>query len=272
MKKIILFIITYLLLGASISSAKEYLSKDPNYINRGSLWGHTSVSNYKKNERHKHNYRIVIDPTGTSPFKKVEKFSPRKGDCGNEMSRQANRSDCESGRLRLEIHNSRDKITKKKKPFETWFGYYIFVPEDFPIDKHFAPYITQFYGETKRQRGGHAPQISASIVNGKLVHFGKTIVDEKNLKGKWNKIEFQIKWSIQKDGFVKVYHNGELKSSTENYKTMSHDKVQIKYGTYNHKGNSTIYPEGYQFPGHTIYFAGVSISKTRDKLKVNKIK
>ena len=53
---------------------------------------------------------------------------------------------------------------------------------------------------------------------------------------------------------------------------MSHDFVSFKYGTYSHKDYGYTYPENYQFPGHTIYFAGVSVSKKRNKLKVNKIK
>ena len=50
---------------------------------------------------------------------------------------------------------------------------------------------------------------------------------------------------------------------------MTHDQVQIKYGTYSYKDNSTMYPPEYKFPSHSIYYSGVNISKSRDKLKVN---
>jgi len=285
-KKIILFIITYLLLGASISSAKEYLSKDPNYINRGSLWAKTSVSNFKKKELSRHNYRIIKDPTGTSPFDIVESFSPRAGDCGSQNHGSGKKSgkeiqdgvnDCNSGRLRLELSDNWDnrikKSTVKNKSLERWFGYYIFIPEDFPTDKLFTPYITQFYGYSKNQKGGQPPEFAASInVNREIISNGSIIVEKKDLKGKWHKIEYHIKWSTKEDGFIKIYHNGKLKSVRENFVTLRHDFITVKYGTYSHKEYVTPYPSGYQFPGHTIYYSGVSISKKREKLKINKIK
>ena len=286
MKKIILFIITYLLLGASISSAKEYLSKDPNYINRGFLWGKTSVANFKKKELNRHNYRIIKDPTGTSPFDIVESFSPRAGDCGSQNHGSGKKSgkeirdgvnDCNSGRLRLEIGDNWDnrikKSTVKNKSSERWFGYYIFIPEDFSTDKLFNPYITQFYGYSKKQKGGHSPEFATSINrNREIISSGSIIVDKEDLKGKWHKIEYHIKWSTKEDGFIKIYHNGKLKSVRENFVTLRHDFITVKYGTYSHKEYVTPYPSGYQFPGHTIYYSGVSISKKREKLKVNKIK
>ena len=286
MKKIILFIITYLLLGASISLAKDYLSKDPNYIKRGSLWGKTSVSNFKKKELNRHNYRIIKDPTGTSPFDIVESFSPRAGDCGSKNHGSGKKSgkeirdgvnDCNSGRLRLELSDNGDnrikKLKVKNKSSERWFGYYIFIPEDFSTDKLFNPYITQFYGYSKKRKGGHAPEFAASInLNREIISSGSIIIDKEDLKGKWHKIEYHIKWSTKENGFIKIYHNGKLKSVRENFVTLRHDFITVKYGTYSHRDNMSLYPSGYQFPSHTIYFSGVSVSKTRDKLKVNKIK
>ena len=78
MKKIFFLILVYLL-NTEFLLAKDYISKNPNYIKRGSLWGSAHVANYHKNSK-KHNYTIVKDPTGTSPIEIVEKFAPRKGD------------------------------------------------------------------------------------------------------------------------------------------------------------------------------------------------
>ena len=286
MKKIILLTITFFLLNTSVSVAEEYLSKDPNYINRGFLWGKTSVANFKKKELNRHNYRIIKDPTGTSPFDIVESFSPRAGDCGSQNHGSGKKSgkeirdgvnDCNSGRLRLEIGDNGDnrikKSTVKNKSSERWFGYYIFIPEDFSTDKLFNPYITQFYGYSKKQKGGHAPEFAASInLNREIISSGSIIIDKEDLKGKWHKIEYHIKWSTKEDGFIKIYHNGKLKSVRENFVTLRHDFITVKYGTYSHRDNMSLYPSGYQFPGHTIYYSGVSISKKREKLKVNKIK
>ena len=47
--------------------------------------------------------------------------------------------------------------------------------------------------------------------------------------------------------------------------------VHIKYGSYSHpEYGGAGYPEGYQFSGHTIYFAKFSIANKRSKLKTSK--
>ena len=119
--------------------------------------------------------------------------------------------------------------------------------------------------------GGYAPQFSASIYNGKLSIEGTHVIDEKNLKGKWHKVEFNIRYSKDYDGFIKVYINDELKVNRSGFKTASHDYVDIKYGSYSHpEYGGANYPEGYQFPSHTIYFAGFSMNKDRSKLIISK--
>ena len=59
----------------------DVVSKNPNYLKRGKI-DKVHIANYLKKELRKHNYTIIKDPTGTSPFKLIENFSPRKGDCG----------------------------------------------------------------------------------------------------------------------------------------------------------------------------------------------
>ena len=178
-------------------------------------------------------------------------------------------------RLRLEVASSGDiRIGKKAK--EIWVGYYFYVPNtpDNFKDKLLQPYITQFYSVNRKGGqtvGGYAPQFSASIYNGKLSIEGNHVIDEENLKGKWHKVEFNIRYSKQYDGFIKVYINDELKVNRSGFKTASHDYVDIKYGTYSHpEYGGASYPEGYQFPSHTIYFAGFSMNKDRSKLKISK--
>ena len=214
----------------------------------------------------------------------IENFSPRKGDCGtgghfwksNKVKVGSGTTDCNSNRLRLEVAMEKEIYTGKKDK-NVWLSYYLYIPDtpDNLTDPFLQPYITQFYGSNKgsgQNRGGYAPQFSASIYNGKLSVGGITLVEKENLKGKWHKVEFNIRWSKQYDGFIKVYINDELKVDREGFKTSHHDYVEFKYGSYNHKDFGYIYPEGYQFPSHTIFFAGFSISKDRAKLKVNNIK
>ena len=85
-------------------------------------------------------------------------------------------------------------------------------PENFK-DKLLQPYITQFYGVNRKGGqtvGGYAPQFSASIYHGKLSIEGNHVIDEKNLKGKWHKVEFNVRYSKIYDVFIKVFINDEL--------------------------------------------------------------
>ena len=270
--------ITFFMMISVVFADYEIISKNPSYLKRGPGYSKAKIVNYLKKELHKANYSIIKDPTGSSPFELVENFSPRKGDCGNFKSfggKMGGQTDCNSDRLRLEVGLKKELRTGKKAK-EYWYGYYFFIPNkpDNFVDKFLQPYITQFYGynhEGGQDSGGYAPQVSASISHGKLYIAGAYVIDEGNLKGKWHKVEFNIKWSKQYDGFVKVYINDELKVDRHGFKTAHHDYVEFKYGTYNHKDFGYTYPNGYQFPSHTIYFAGFSINKDRAKLKVNNI-
>ncbi len=265
----------------------EVISKDPNYIkDRGYAGGvkfnKVHIANYQKKELKNHNYTIIKDPTGR--FDIIESISPRTGDCGtaghfwqaNKVKIGTGTTDCNSNRLRLEVSFDKD-IRTGKKDKNIWFSYYIYVPDtpDNLVDPLLQPYITQFYGANHKEyggqnRGGYGPQFSASIYNGKLTMDGVTLVDKENLKGKWHLIEFNILYS-RTNGYVRAYINGELKVNREGFQTSKHSHTHVKYGTYMHpEYGGAGYPEGYKFPGHTIYFAEVSFATERSKLKTSK--
>ena len=265
----------------------EVISKDPNYIkDRGYAGGvkfnKVHIANYQKKELKNHNYTIIKDPTGR--FDIIESISPRTGDCGtaghfwqaNKVKIGTGTTDCNSNRLRLEVSFDKEIRTAKKEK-NIWFSYYIYVPDtpDNLVDPLLQPYITQFYGSNHKEyggqnRGGYGPQFSASIYNGKLTMDGVTLVDKENLKGKWHLIEFNILYS-RTNGYVRAYSNGELKVNREGFQTSKHSHTHVKYGTYMHpEYGGAGYPEGYKFPGHTIYFAEVSFATERSKLKTSK--
>ena len=265
----------------------EVISKDPNYIkDRGYAGGvkfnKVHIANYQKKELKNHNYTIIKDPTGR--FDIIESISPRTGDCGtaghfwqaNKVKIGTGTTDCNSNRLRLEVAFDKEIRTAKKEK-NIWFSYYIYVPDtpDNLVDPLLQPYITQFYGSNHKEyggqnRGGYGPQFSASIYNGKLTMDGVTLVDKENLKGKWHLIEFNILYS-RTNGYVRAYINGELKVNREGFQTSKHSHTHVKYGTYMHpEYGGAGYPEGYKFPGHTIYFAEVSFATERSKLKTSK--
>ena len=265
----------------------EVISKDPNYIkDRGYAGGvkfnKVHIANYQKKELKNHNYTIIKDPTGR--FDIIESISPRTGDCGtaghfwqaNKVKIGTGTTDCNSNRLRLEVSFDKDIRTGKKEK-NIWFSYYIYVPDtpDNLVDPLLQPYITQFYGANHKEyggqnRGGYGPQFSASIYNGKLTMDGATLVDKENLKGKWHLIEFNILYS-RTNGYVRAYSNGDLKVNREGFQTSKHSHTHVKYGTYMHpEYGGAGYPDGYKFPGHTIYFAEVSFATERSKLKTSK--
>ena len=265
----------------------EVISKDPNYIkDRGYAGGvkfnKVHIANYQKKELKNHNYTIIKDPTGR--FDIIESISPRTGDCGtaghfwqsNKVKIGTGTTDCNSNRLRLEVSFDKD-IRTGKKDKNIWFSYYIYVPDtpDNLVDPLLQPYITQFYGSNHKEyggqnRGGYGPQFSASIYNGKLTMDGVTLVDKENLKGKWHLIEFNILYS-RTNGYVRAYSNGDLKVNREGFQTSKHSHTHVKYGTYMHpEYGGAGYPDGYKFPGHTIYFAEVSFATERSKLKTSK--
>ena len=265
----------------------EVISKDPNYIkDRGYAGGvkfnKVHIANYQKKDLKNHNYTIIKDPTGR--FDIIESISPRTGDCGtaghfwqaNKVKIGTGTTDCNSNRLRLEVAFDKEIRTAKKEK-NIWFSYYIYVPDtpDNLVDPLLQPYITQFYGSNHKEyggqnRGGYGPQFSASIYNGKLTMDGVTLVDKENLKGKWHLIEFNILYS-RTNGYVRAYSNGDLKVNREGFQTSKHSHTHVKYGTYMHpEYGGAGYPEGYKFPGHTIYFAEVSFATERSKLKTSK--
>ena len=291
---ILIILSTFMMTGVSnaCSSKNEPCSEKkekgyynyPNSLDRGYATKYKwHIANFRQDELNLANYTIKEDPTGTSPFNIIEDFSPIKGSCGtaghfwkeNKVKIGEGTTDCNSNRLRLELAMNKD-IRTGKKAKELWVSYYFYVPDtpDNFTDPLLQPYITQFYGSNKKSgqnRGGYAPQFSASIYNGKLSIGGTPAIDKENLKGKWHKVEWHVRYSKKMDGFVKVYVNDELKVNRTGFQTSKHSHVEIKYGSYSHpEYTNGVYPEGYQFSSHTIYFAKFSIANKRSKLLTSK--
>ena len=291
---ILIILSTFMMSGVSnaCSSKNEPCSEKkekgyynyPNSLDRGYATKYKwHIANFRQDELNLANYTIKEDPTGTSPFNIIEDFSPIKGSCGtaghfwkeNKVKIGEGTTDCNSNRLRLELAMNKD-IRTGKKAKELWVSYYFYVPDtpDNFTDPLLQPYITQFYGSNKKSgqnRGGYAPQFSASIYNGKLSIGGTPAIDKENLKGKWHKVEWHVRYSKKMDGFVKVYVNDELKVNRTGFQTSKHSHVEIKYGSYSHpEYTNGVYPEGYQFSSHTIYFAKFSIANKRSKLLTSK--
>jgi hypothetical protein len=72
MKKIFIFVLIILVNFNSVL-AKDYVSKNPNYLKRG-LVKKVTITKLKNKEA----YQIIKDPTGVSPIELIEVFSPKK--------------------------------------------------------------------------------------------------------------------------------------------------------------------------------------------------
>ena len=132
--------IFFMMIGVVLA---DVVSKNPNYLKRGKI-DKVHIANYLKKELRKHNYTIIKDPTGTSPFKLIENFSPRKGDCGtaghfwkeNKVKIGTGTTDCNSNRLRLEVASSGDiRIGKKAKEIWVCLLYTSPSPRDIPLSR-----------------------------------------------------------------------------------------------------------------------------------------
>ena len=80
MKKLFIVILIIIINFNSVL-AKDYVSKNPNYLKRG-LVKKVSLTKLKNKEA----YQVIKDPTGTSPIELVEMFSPKKGDCSSDVT------------------------------------------------------------------------------------------------------------------------------------------------------------------------------------------
>jgi len=269
MKKLSLYIFLVLMFcNFGFAQNYEVISKNPGKIKRGAFG-----KPYKTKVKGKHTYNIIKDPTGNAPTKLVERFELRgREDCAKTIFEKGYdyTTDCMSGRTRIEItQNSKYHIKKtrlKKKDKEMWYGWYIYFPKDYVSMDKLSPYLGQFL--QKKFGGGGGPFPSCAEVREKLVCRGEILVSEKDLRGKWHKIEFNILWSIKNSGFVKIYYNDELKISDTNFSTLFSDKVMFKYGIYRVKDWVVNYGSDFVLQKQVVYYSGVRVSSTREGLKI----
>lgn len=97
------------------------------------------------------------------------------------------------------------------------------------------------------------------------------MIDENELRGRWHRIEVNVKWSKNGDGFFRVWVNGEKKVDYSG-QTMTKSKTYFKYGVYRSfisryrdlKGNGIE-----DALAQTVYYANVKRAKCREWLSVS---
>ena len=210
-------------------------------------------------------YLVIKDPTKTAPTEIVEAFEVRQGDC----SSNSGWSDCKNDRERSELSQRHRKFESTYSGDEYWYGWSIYFPIDYPNIYPTKVALGQFH-----QRSSHPVWMFQNSdggyylddqVHGYTRRYYK-LIDDKNLRGKWHRIELHVKWAKDKNGFFVVWADGKKKI---NYKgqTMDAYRVYFKYGIYrsfmsryknkNHTNN---------VPTQVVYFSNVKRGKSREDL------
>ncbi|MCJ8299667.1 MAG: polysaccharide lyase [Pseudomonadales bacterium] len=208
-----------------------------------------------------HGYIVVEDPTKTAPVKMVEVFEVRPGDCGSDEGW----SDCKKDRERSELSGSKDNYPGD----EYWYGWSIYFPEDYPNIYPTKTALGQFHQKSshpvwmfQNSRGGYHLD---DQVGGSTRRYYELIA-EAELRGKWHKIELNVRWSKNDDGFFKAWVDGVAKVDYKG-QTMDAQKAYFKYGIYRsfmsrHKNKFNIE----QVPAQTVYYSNVKRGESRDTL------
>lgn len=171
-------------------------------------------------------YKISEDITKTAPTKNIEIFEVRNGDC----SFNKGWSDCKKDRERSELSGKKDNYRES----EYWYGWSIYFPNNYTNIYPTKVALGQFHQKSshpvwmfQNSSGGyHLDQ----QVHGRTERYYK-LLDDKELRGKWNKIKLHVKWSTTNNGFFRAWVNG-VKKVDYSGQTMTASQVYFKYGVY----------------------------------------
>ena len=200
-----------------------------------------------------HGYTVIEDPTGSAPTEYVERFEVRPGDC----SATDGWSDCNNDRERSELSAVKDRLGSS-----WWYGWSIFIPDDYPIVFPTKTALGQFHQVGSQpafmfQNGSGGLSIDRNFGRSTNVH---KLITHEEMVGQWTTIEVYAEWG--KAGTFRVYVNGELKWVFTG--TTAESDPYFKYGIYrsflsryqNHTGASEV-------PTQSVLYANVRQARTR---------
>jgi len=220
-----LFVVCLLLTNVCYAKKSVKLPKD---VGSGSKFYKSLTSKYYK----KHGFQIVNKEDGhpVRAGNKSIRFEVKHGDCGRDTD--GGWSDCKNDRERHELSGGDSEMSKG----EYWFSWSIYFPKDhknlYPLSNAFG----QFHQKNgnpvfmfKELRKGYT--IVRTITDKDLDYHEQNLLTNYEVLGNWFDILINAKWSKKKDGFFKIWVNGELKYD---YKgpTKSKSKVYQKFGVY----------------------------------------
>jgi len=226
------------------------VSHSPQYLDRGSFGEFQRSLNRKI-----YGYEVIPDPTGSAPTPLVEKFEVRSGDC----SSQPDWSDCRKDRERSELtHKGRDPIGRTY-----WYGWSIYIPADFPSIWPVKVALGQWHQEGSHpvwmiQHQQFGIYLDDQVLGATRKYY--KLADFREMRGKWTRFEFHVKWSKEDDGFFRAYANGEQVADYSG-RTSWENTQFFKYGIYR-----TYVSRVPGTPTQIVYYANVRRASTREGL------
>ncbi len=210
---------------ATTFSDEALAARKFNDVKQGWSFNKGLPANFKK-----YGYRIVKKADGhpVRDGKKSMRFEVRAGDC----SWSSGWSDCKNDRERHELQSR-----KRWSGGEYWYHWSIFLPENYPVIYPVKVALAQFH-----QKDAHVVWMFQNGNGGYFVDnqtVGHTIdnpriLSDGEMRGKWFDILVHVRWTHKKEGFFRVYVNGETKPRykwTGQTKTKG-KKVYYKFGIY----------------------------------------
>ena len=239
------------------AAADERNASHPGSINRGSFGPFERSLSVTA-----HGYRVMPDPTGTSPARMVERFEVRPGDCHFN----AGWNDCKSDRERSELG---ERGHQNNAGSTAWYGWWLYIPDDWINVFPTKVALGQFH-----QVGSHPVWMFQNDKGGLYLDdhtTGRTsklylLIGESELRGRWHRIEIHAHWTRAPTGFFRVWVNGEQRVDYSG-PTMTGKTVYFKYGVYRSFLSRYLQAHGKsEVPAQGAYFAGVKRANSREQL------
>ena len=217
----------------------------------------------------------VEDPTGSAPTPEVWRFEVRDGDCTSDSSGW---NDCDNDRERAELSQKNGRMYNHK---EEWYGWHLYLPNDFPTIKPATTYLGQFHQVNGKpiimfmhnNRGlflSNLTMLRTALKEGQTFMaadpFNKLLIPDDQLRGRWHYIEVHAKWDKKKMGFYRIYVNGEMKDSWRGV-TMDGRRVYFKFGIYRYATDRYRYKYNEPIPTQIAYYTPPTRAKSREKLQ-----
>lgn len=236
-----------------------------NEVDRGNFGDFQRSLNNKS-----YGYTLAVDPLLESkPDVLVERFEVRYGDCSSNQDW----NDCKKDRERSEL-SERSKATHDGDRY--WYGWQIYFPDNYTNIYPTKVALGQFH-----QMNSHPVWMFQNADGGYSLDdqvWGGTrklypLISEEQLRGKWHKIEIDVKWTRDDNGWFRVWVNGEQKVDYSG-QTMEASTVYFKYGIYRSfieryriRHSKTIKPTKDDIvPTQTVFYKNVSRANNREGL------